>query len=123
MKDQITGLIALLRELQKIDPEFPLQYAICLAEIAVDEGLSLTQLAAKAGMPLSTVSRIVGALSSQRQRGAPYGLVRAMVVPHERRRKQLYLTTRGRAVANALAAVMAQDFSAAIAPAGRTAIS
>ncbi|MCB1557284.1 MAG: helix-turn-helix domain-containing protein [Alphaproteobacteria bacterium] len=87
--------LALLRVIQKIDSEFPLQYAICLGEIALDEGLSLTDLSLRTGMPLSTVSRIVGALSSHRQRGVPYDLVKVSIVPEERRRKELRLTPRG----------------------------
>ena len=62
-------IIQLLREFQKIDPEFPLQYAVCLLEISKSEGCSLTHITEKTGMPLSTVSRIVGALSKHRQKG------------------------------------------------------
>lgn len=98
MAPHIHHFLLLLRELQRIDPEFPLQYAVCLAEIAADEGLSLTRLAEKTGMPLSTVSRIAGALSTHRQRGAPFGLVAVEIVPHERRKKQLFLTPHGRTV-------------------------
>ena len=90
--------LVLLRELQKIDPEFPLQYTICLAEIALDEGLSLTTLSSRTGMPLSTVSRIIGALSGNRQKGTPYGLIHAAISPAERRKKELYLTSQGKAV-------------------------
>lgn len=88
----------LLRELQKIDAEFPLQYAVCLAEISLEEGLSLTDLSTRTGMALSTVSRIIGALSKHRQKGAPYNLIRVKISAAERRRKELYLTPRGRAV-------------------------
>jgi DNA-binding MarR family transcriptional regulator len=107
MEQDIRHFLRLLRELQKIDPEFPLQYAICLGEIAAAEGLSLTALAARTGMPLSTVSRIVGALSRHRQRGAPYDLVRAAVAPQERRKKQLFLTARGRAFMASIAELAA----------------
>ncbi|MCB1563387.1 MAG: winged helix-turn-helix transcriptional regulator [Alphaproteobacteria bacterium] len=86
----------MLRELQKIDPEFPLQYAVCLVEISLDEGLSLTALSQKTGMALSTVSRIVGALSAHRQKGEPYGLVDVKISRTERRRKELYLTKAGK---------------------------
>lgn len=106
MTKEIDFFLTLLRELQKIDLEFPLQYAVCLAEIARDEGLSLTALAARTGMPLSTVSRVVGALSKQRQRGTPYGLVHVIVSPHERRKKELYLTGRGREKIRALSALV-----------------
>ena len=103
MKQELEDLIRLLAELQKIDAEFPLQYAVCLCEIARAEGLSLTQLSAKTGMPLSTVSRIVGALSKYRQKGKPYGLVKVAVAPTERRRKEISLTARGRSVMENLA--------------------
>ena len=102
MKHRLKDILNLLRELQKIDPELPLQYAICLCEIAGDEGLSLTALSQRTGMPLSTVSRIVGALAQNRQRGVPYNLVRVALSAAERRKKELYLTARGRAVISGL---------------------
>ena len=95
-----------MRELQKIDPEFPLQYAVCLGEIVLSEGLSLTHLAKKTGLALSTVSRIVGALSKNRQKGTPFGLVAVKISPQERRKKELYLTTRGRAIIRGIAAAI-----------------
>jgi DNA-binding MarR family transcriptional regulator len=89
-------LLDIIRQFQKIDPEFPLHYALCLIEISLDEGCSLTTLAERADLTLSTVSRIVGALSDYRQNGHPYGLVELRISPAERRRKELYLTARGR---------------------------
>jgi DNA-binding MarR family transcriptional regulator len=106
MKTQLKNFLVLLRELQKIDSEFPLQYAVCLTEIALNEGLSLTSLAARTGMPLSTISRIVGALSRHRQKGAPYGLVRVVISASERRKKELYLSVRGRAVIDGIAHIL-----------------
>lgn len=106
MTREIDNLRSILRELQKIDPEFPLQYALCLCEIAADEGLSLTALAEKVGMPLSTVSRIVGALSSKRQKGKPYGLVKVSISAAERRRKELALTAKGRSVMEGLSSII-----------------
>lgn len=104
---KIQTFLRLLRELQKIDAEFPLQYAVCLGEISEDEGLSLTDLSVRTGMALSTVSRIVGALSKNRQKGsAPYNLVRVRTAANERRRKELYLTPRGRAVINSLSDIL-----------------
>lgn len=88
--------LALLHQLQKIDSEFPIQYAICLSEISLNEGCSLTTLAEKTGLSLSTISRIVGALSDFRQNGEPYGLIELKISPEERRRKEIYLTAKGR---------------------------
>jgi len=106
MNNRLTDILNLLHELQKIDPEFPLQYAVCLCEIAMAEGLSLTALSQRTAMPLSTVSRIVGALAQNRQRGVPYNLVRVALSSTERRKKELYLSARGKAVIGGLAGVM-----------------
>ena len=93
--DRIKDFLKLLRELQKIDPEFPLQYAVALSVISLNEGLSISKLAEETKLSMSTVSRIVGALSNTRQKGEPYGLVRVKVSAQERRRKEIYLTTKG----------------------------
>ncbi len=106
MAKEIRDFLLLLRELQKIDPEFPLQYAICLAEISLSEGLSLTDLSERTGLALSTVSRIVGALSKHRQKGAPYGLVRVTISKEERRRKEITLTAKGRAIIGGISGIM-----------------
>lgn len=100
MPDEIEHFAHLLRVLQKIDNEFPLQYAICLCEVSMNEGISLTQLAEKTGMPLSTVSRIIGALSKYRQNGQAFNLIEVTISPSERRKKQLRLTVKGRGVIN-----------------------
>ena len=90
------NVLHILHIFQSLNSEFPLQYAVCLLEIALNEGISLTELANKAGMALSTVSRIVGALSTDRQKGLPYQLVEARIDPTNRRRKSLHLTKQGR---------------------------
>ncbi len=96
----------MLQMLREIDGEFPLQYGICLAQIAMDEGMSLTALSKKTNLGLSTVSRIVGALSKYRQNGNPYGLVELKVSPEERRRKELYLSDKGRELMNGISRVL-----------------
>lgn len=87
------SLVRLLQDLRGIDPEFPIQYALCLVEIAQAEGLSLTDLARRTGISLSTVSRIIAALSGARRPAG--GLVKVRFSPHEMRRKELYLTPAG----------------------------
>ena len=89
-------ILNLLKTIQGLDNEFPLQYAVCLIEIAKDEGLSVSSLAERTNLSLSTVSRIVGALSDHRQRGEPFELVEVQICAKERRRKELYLSDRGR---------------------------
>ena len=109
MTKETLTFLDVLRELQKIDPEFPLQYAVCLSVIALYEGLSLTALSEKTGMALSTISRIVGALSTQRQMGKPYNLVRVEISARERRKKELYLTPLGRTVIGRINALLVEQ--------------
>lgn len=104
--ERMQEFLKLLRELQKIDPGFPLQYAVCLTLISMQEGLSISDLSMKAGLSMSTVSRIVGALSTDRQKGIPYGLVRVETCKEEKRRKKLLLTVKGRAFINSIADMM-----------------
>ncbi len=106
MRDGMTGFLKVVRELQKIDPEFPLQYAVCLAHISMNEGMSLTDLSDRTGLALSTVSRIVGAMSSGRRKGKSYGLLRVHISQQERRRREIYLTPEGRETVTALSGLL-----------------
>jgi DNA-binding MarR family transcriptional regulator len=71
-----------------------------MIEIAREEGISLTTLAERTNLSLSTISRIVGALSNYRQNGQPFGLVEIKISETERRRKELAMTPKGRAILN-----------------------
>ena len=95
MRDNIHSFMVILRAIQKVDPEFPVQYALCIAEISLNEGLCVTDLAIKTGMPLSTVSRIISALSKNRTRSRSYDLLDIIVSPHEKRKKLIYLNKKG----------------------------
>lgn len=97
-----------MRELQKIDAEFPLQYALCFGIIALDEGLSISDLAERAGLSLSTVSRVCGALSTKRQKGRAFDLIKVNICAEERRRKELFLTVKGRAILHGIEYVLDQ---------------
>ncbi len=111
IRPALLSFLDVMGELKKLDPEFPIQYGICLAEIALNEGLSLTQLADKTGLALSTVSRIVGALSNYRSNNQPFGLLEMKVSKQERRRKELFLTHKGWSVIRSLNAVLDQNRS------------
>ncbi len=92
----LSAVIELLQLLRRIDPEFPIQYALCLGEIARHQGLSVTELAQRTGITLSTVSRIVSTLSSNRNRYG--GLINVRFSREEARRKELSLTPQGHAL-------------------------
>ena len=96
MQKEIQRVLNVLTTLQKINPEFPIQYAICLTHIALKEGLSLTELAEKTGMALSTVSRITAALSKRHTKKACYELIKLEIAPDEKRRKRIFLTKKGK---------------------------
>jgi DNA-binding MarR family transcriptional regulator len=72
----------------------------------MDEGLSLTDLSARTDMPLSTVSRVITALSKHSARGVSYGLVKVTVSPEERRKKRIALTAKGRAIINGVSDII-----------------
>ncbi len=96
MKQGTEIFLDVLRELQRIDSEFPLQYAICLCEISRNEGLCMTDLSGKTGMALSTVSRITAALSNKKSGKKTYGLIHVKISTKERRKKEIFLTAKGR---------------------------
>lgn len=99
-------LMNLFQQIERIDSEFPLNYSICLVHIAMNEGMSLTQLSEKTGLGLSTISRIVGALSDFRPNGQAYGLIDLKISPKERRRKELSLTPKGWVLMRGLGTVL-----------------
>ena len=107
MNTHVQDFLRILQELQKIDSEFPLHYAICMAEISLHEGLSLTELSNNTGLALSTISRIIGALSDSRQKGTPFGLVNVKISETEKRRKEIYLTNKGRDFINSISHIIA----------------
>lgn len=76
----------------------PVSYAQAFIEIAEDPGLSITTLAERVAMPLSTVSRIVSALSDAKK----YHLVTVDIAQDEKRRKVVGLTARGAQLAETL---------------------
>jgi DNA-binding MarR family transcriptional regulator len=95
MSEEIQKLIRILRELQKINPEFPIQYALCFSEIYQNPGLSVTELATKVQIPISTVSRIISALSGAAPHRSVYNLVNVTISSKERRKKVLNLSDEG----------------------------
>lgn len=103
MEREIKHVLRILYKLQEIDTEFPIQYAICLSEVSLNEGLSLTDLSEKTGMPLSTVSRMAAVLSNRKKNKKAYEFLKIRISPHERRKKQIYLTAKGREIVETLA--------------------
>jgi DNA-binding MarR family transcriptional regulator len=89
--------IKFLAALREIDPYLPTQTAECLLTVALQPGLSMAQLAERTGLAQSSCSRNVSALSKWHRMGKEgYDLVEAVDDPRERRRKIIFLTTKGK---------------------------
>lgn len=86
----------ILQELIAIDPEFPIQWVTVFAEISSEEGISLKDISDRTGISMSVMSRTIGALSNARRMGKPYGLVVVKHAKDDRRRKELFLSAKGK---------------------------
>ena len=93
---KMTKLQSLLSALIEIDPEFPIQWVMVFSEIANEEGVSLKDISERTGISMSVMSRTIGALSNARRMGKPYGLVVVKSAKEDRRRKELFLSARGK---------------------------
>jgi DNA-binding MarR family transcriptional regulator len=99
---KLKKLQVILQELTAIDPEFPIQWVLVFAEIAMEEGISLKDVADRTGISMSVMSRTIGALSNARRMGKPYGLVVVKAAKDDRRRKELFLSAKGKKLAEKL---------------------
>ena len=78
----------------------PIQQAKCLFIVATEEdGMSLSDIAKKAGIPLATASRYIGALGKiNRHKQEGLQLIESFEDPMERRKKIIRLTSKGKVV-------------------------
>lgn len=90
-------LMSALAELRDLDMDMPIAQALSLLLIAKYEGLSLSDLAQKAGVGMASASRYVASFGKPVKPGAKgHGLVQAVEDPNERRKKVITLTPKGR---------------------------
>ena len=94
--------LRLIQAIREIDSEMPLQQIHCLLLIAKEqEGMSLSDLAKKAGIGLATASRYVAALGKiNRHREEGLKLIESFEDPMERRKKIIRLTAKGKVALN-----------------------
>lgn len=92
--------LRLLTGISAIDSEMPLGQAKCLFIVSqVEEGMSLSDVARKAGIGLATASRYIGALGKiNRKKEDGLQLVESFEDPMERRKKIIRLTAKGKRV-------------------------
>lgn len=89
--------LSLLEKFRTLDSEMQMPQAVTLLTVALNEGISLTELTEKTSQATSSASRNVAALSNVHRAGKPgHGLVLNREDPVERRRKQHVLTPKGR---------------------------
>lgn len=93
--------IRALEVLRSVNKDMPIGAAVSFLQIAVNEGLSITELSNKQGDLLATTSRYVQALGDTRGDKRPgLELVSAAVDPTEFRKKVLKLSPQGRRISN-----------------------
>lgn len=90
--------VKFLSAARQLNQEMPLQQLLCLLIIAEQkEGMSLSEVAKKAGIGLATASRYVASLGKiNRHREEGLNFVEAYENPMERRQKIIRLTTKGK---------------------------
>lgn len=106
MDKAYSRVIALIEEFRKIDPEMPLQTAVTFCTVAAEEGITMKRLQEKLGFSQSSCSRNVASLSKFHRLNKPgHDLLYTTEDPHERRRKIVMLTPKGKRVAESIKAV------------------
>lgn len=93
---KIGNLQNVLGEFSAIDSEFPLQWANVFLTIAENEGAALKDIAEATGISMSVMSRTIGALSNARRMGKPYGIIVVKSAKDDKRRKELFLSAKGK---------------------------
>lgn len=94
----LSEAIRLIAEARRLESEMPLPQLHCLLILGEEEeGMSLTEVAKRAGIQLATASRYVSALGKvNRHREEGLKLIESFEDPMERRKKIIRLTTRGK---------------------------
>lgn len=88
----LTDAHEILKKFSQLAESMPMSYALTLLEVAQDEGLSITSLAERLDTPLSTISRVVAAMSDVKK----YNLLTVTIAKDEKRRKIITLTQRAK---------------------------
>lgn len=90
--------IRFLTGVSALEQDMPIQQAKCLFIVAQEpDGMSLSDIAKKAGIGLATASRYISALGKiNRHRQEGLQLIEAFEDPMERRKKIIRLTTKGK---------------------------
>jgi DNA-binding MarR family transcriptional regulator len=98
---------AVLNQFQVFNPTMPIQMAASFLQVALNEGKSLRELCELSDTAQSTMSRHLLDLGERNRRLGPgLGLVIGKTDPVELRKKQFYLTPKGRVLLRSILALM-----------------
>lgn len=93
----LRALYHMFERLRELDSDMPIQQALILVYVALNEGKTQAELNAVLDLPNSTMSRNIAALSSINRLNKPgLGLIKWVDHPTDRRAKHLWLTPKGR---------------------------
>lgn len=108
LRETAIGVANAISVMLSIRRTMPYQYVMTFLQIAQEEGLSVTALAARRELPTSTISRHLLDLGDANRRNEPgFGLVTLRHRLHGDRREHLvHLTERGAAVARLMVAAL-----------------
>jgi DNA-binding MarR family transcriptional regulator len=95
--NDIFALMRALQSLREEDEQMPTQMAAVFLSVALQPGLTMSELGQHVGMSQASCSRNVAALGEWHRFGkAGLNLVESVEDPRERRRKIMFLTVKGR---------------------------
>lgn len=96
----IQAVLRIIKKFRELDPDiqFSVAQVFLMVAEAGDEGVSLTDIADRGNLGLSSVSRHIAALGKiNRRHEEGFGLIQTHEDPMERRRRLCSLTPRGKA--------------------------
>ena len=96
---RLRSLLHILEYFQEHEPQIPASMISAFLLVALNEGCSLREVVEMSGKPQSTVSRHLLDLGERNRKGEPgLRLVAWRIAQEELRRKEYYLTPKGRAL-------------------------
>ncbi len=96
-------LLKIIEEFRKLDPDMQMPMAATFLLVALNDGISRTEVMGRLGVAGSTATRNLMGLMQQGRLGRPgHGLVDQEVNPEERRWRMHSLSPKGRAVLRAM---------------------
>ena len=96
---RLRALVHILEYFQDHEPQIPASMIEAFLLVALNEGCSLRDIVELSGKPQSTMSRHLLDLGERNRKMEPgLGLVAWRIAPDELRRKEYYLTPKGRAL-------------------------